>query len=1151
MSDIDLDDVIPKMRDALAKTYSPGHPDRYKPLSIFASLLLLRFKQGGRMEDLEEAIPSFQEVHTLWRAEDPEIIEFLSDYGQAMVLRYDRLHRMEDLDKAIVLHWEAVAKLPPHHPLVDECFMLLATALTTRCRDTGDIEGLQEAIELCKEALSLCPPGHSNYFRSVDKLALALLTSFQLLGKIEDLQESISYNRQALDIVPLGHDERPHVLDDLAKGLSTLFRRVGRIEELEEAIRYSHEAVALCPLDHPRRTDYLGNLSNNLFLRFQSTYDASDLETAISHYEALLMLCPPGSPNRHQALTNLAAAYILRFHHLGKVEDLDKGIQLQTEALGIIRVGHPDRPMALNNLAHSLAAKFSQLRQMEDLEEAISLHTEALELRPPGHPDRAMSLTNLANVLELRYTGSGRIEGLQRSVALYREALELHPPGHIARATFLDALGSGLFNLFDAQKGVEYVNESIELQSEALELCPPGHPGRHSSLVGLAAALNGRFIKTNNVEDVNRAIALLQEVVESRRQEDSVDDTILDRLAVCLTNRYRALKELGDLDEAVKYHKEAEGVCPPHRRAWVCLHFARTMQLRYGHRLDAEDLKAACHLFEEAADNTHSNSRERLEAARDWASFARQHDHPSALVAYSKALVLLQRCLVINPTVEMRQEFLVRTSGDLSSLAASWAIEKADLETAVQMLETGRGLLWSTMRGYRHPIDRLREVDLTLAEEFDSTSSRLESLATSSASETERQLAGTRTVQQSQAAEEAKWTHHRVLSNKWDEIVDRIRKVEGFEDFLQAMPFSRIQAVAKEGPVIIVNISHDRSDAIILVKPSFHPVLVPLSPSHDLYHTIAELFDHLSKALAKRDSATTDKIVKSTLRSLWEDIVSPVVTELQDLDIPEGARIWWCPTGKLCSLPIHAAQPFCKGPDQKLSQRYVPSYTPTLSSLIAARAEVHPRSALPQVLAVGIPDGRPPLPCVSVELNTVANLGSFVRKLVSAEATPATVLAELRQRPWVHFACHGRLVRAQPLQSSFALHGDARLTIVDLMKARLPDAEFAFLSACHTAEGDMEGTPDEAIHLAAGMQFCGFRGVVGTLWAMEDEDGPGMAADFYAKMFENGDPAKVDFRDASTALRAATRSLRENLRKKLGKNEPTVHRWANFVHIGA
>ncbi|KIK32724.1 hypothetical protein CY34DRAFT_131309 [Suillus luteus UH-Slu-Lm8-n1] len=49
------------------------------------------------------------------------------------------------------------------------------------------------------------------------------------------------------------------------------------------------------------------------------------------------------------------------------------------------------------------------------------------------------------------------------------------------------------------------------------------------------------------------------------------------------------------------------------------------------------------------------------------------------------------------------------------------------------------------------------------------------------------------------------------------------------------------------------------------------------------------------------------------------------------------------------------------------------------------------------------------------------------------------------------------------------------LTLFDIMERdiQVPHAEFAFLSASHTAVGDKE-TPDEIIHLAAGLQFSEF-----------------------------------------------------------------------------
>jgi CHAT domain-containing protein len=58
---------------------------------------------------------------------------------------------------------------------------------------------------------------------------------------------------------------------------------------------------------------------------------------------------------------------------------------------------------------------------------------------------------------------------------------------------------------------------------------------------------------------------------------------------------------------------------------------------------------------------------------------------------------------------------------------------------------------------------------------------------------------------------------------------------------------------------------------------------------------------------------------------------------------------------------------------------------------------------------------------------------------------------------------------------------DGRLTIKEIMQLNLPRAALAFLSACQTAKGD-KNAPDQAVHLAASMLFCGFRSVIGTMW---------------------------------------------------------------------
>jgi CHAT domain-containing protein len=144
---------------------------------------------------------------------------------------------------------------------------------------------------------------------------------------------------------------------------------------------------------------------------------------------------------------------------------------------------------------------------------------------------------------------------------------------------------------------------------------------------------------------------------------------------------------------------------------------------------------------------------------------------------------------------------------------------------------------------------------------------------------------------------------------------------------------------------------------------------------------------------------------------------------------------------------------------------------------------------------------------------------------------------------WVHFACHGVLQPGRPFESSFLLQYKTYLTLLRIAKSHLPTAELAFLAACHTAELTEGDTPDEVLHLTAAMQFSGFRSVIGTMWAMVDEDGQELSEHFYRKMFSVG--AQVaSYEQSARALQYATQKLRT-------KRRISLERWVNFVHYGA
>ena len=88
---------------------------------------------------------------------------------------------------------------------------------------------------------------------------------------------------------------------------------------------------------------------------------------------------------------------------------------------------------------------------------------------------------------------------------------------------------------------------------------------------------------------------------------------------------------------------------------------------------------------------------------------------------------------------------------------------------------------------------------------------------------------------------------------------------------------------------------------------------------------------------------------------------------------------------------------------------------------------------------------------------------------------------------------------------------------------------------------------DEVLHRSRKVQYCGFRSVVGTMWAMADEDGRDLAEYFYKALFSTsaGREQGAPYHERSAkALRFAVKKLRRTRRI-------TLERWVNFVHYGA
>ena len=1129
-----LEAAISSHREALI--LSPiGHPHRSDSLYKLANSLYTRFEQSGRIEDLEGAITFQSEALTLRPLGHPDRSDSLNNLALGLSNRFKKLGRVEDLEEAIIYHRDALTLRPLDHPDRSGSLNNLANALSTRFTQLGRMEDLEDAITSHREALTLCPPRHPDHFMSLNNLAIALNTRFNQVGRMEDLEDAITSLHEALTLHPLGHPGRSSSLINLGLALSTRFNQLGKMEDLEDAISFVREALTLFPIGNPNRAGALNNLALTLYTRFNQSGRTEDLEDTISSLREALTLRPLGHPDRSSSLVNLGLALYTCFKQLGRMEDLEDAISSIREALTLFPINHSNRAMSLNNLANALFTRFDMLGRMEDLEDAISSHRKALTLHPIGHPDRPMSLDNLGGALFNRFNHLGRMEDLEDAISSHHKALTLHPLGHPGRSSSLVNLGLALSTRFEQLGRMEDLEGAISSLHEALTLHPLGHPDRSRSLNNLGGALSTRFKQLGRMEDLEDAILFHSEALTLRPLGHPDRSSSLINLANALSTRFDQSGRMEDLDDAVTYHREALTLRPPGHpdRSSSLNSLARALSTRFDQADRMEDQEQSFILYAQAANDLTSSSQLRLFAAINWASQARHYHHKSTICAYSTSLHILDRCLISHPSVESQQRFLATAHipRSLAADSASAAIHVGNLEAAIELLEQGRAILWSKMEGYRYPLDQLRQVDEDLADLLQTLSIELERLSVSSRS---KLLYGEEPMPQ--AALDFHMRRHRILSEDWEKVVERVRNIEGFRNFLQAVPFGTLRAAAAEGPVILINISNYRCDAIILHIDN-PPLLVALPNLHP--EDLTCLTERLTLARNTGAGADHSKDIPQILRALWNDIVSPVVDRLAELRVPEKSRIWWCPTSELCALPLHAAGPY--RPQQKnLPDIYTSSYTTTLSALIRARSNMYGQSVVPNLLVVGQPSEE--LQNVQAEIDNVRQLGDFVDVLVGSEANHDKVLHGLQQHSWAHFACHGHLGdNTQPFQASFELHGGSSLTLLDLIQARLPNAELAFLSACHSAEGNLI-TPDETIHLAAALQFCGFRSVVGTLWEMDDEDGPMISKEFYKHMFRKPGN-KADFRDSAKALNLAIWEMR--------KSRVPLERWILFVHIGA
>ncbi|KIM86572.1 hypothetical protein PILCRDRAFT_815805 [Piloderma croceum F 1598] len=1145
-NDMDLDKAITVFNDAVALT-PDGHPDQGARLLHLAGLLLWRCQHHPSSSDFDRAIFAFESSIMITGEHNAGPLNVI---GDRYLSRFMHTRDVADIDKAIVAYDSVVRLAPEDHPDKARGLHSLGISLQNRFESTGELVDIDRAISVQNDAIRLAPTGDDEKPGWLSNLGYWISCRFERTGEPADIDMAISAHNEAACLTPEGHAEKPRRLNNLAIALMDRFERRGEFVDIDRAISAQNDAVRLTPVGDDEKPGWLSNLGCSILYRFERTGKPADIDRAISAHNEAVRLTPEGHVEKPRRLCNLGNSLLRHFEYTAELVDIDKAISAHRDAVCLLPEGHKDMPSCLSSLGASLMVRFELTAELADIDQAISAHIDAVRLVPEGHPANFGTLSNLGNALARRFDRVGELSDIERAIAAHKDALRLIPDGHTAKPRCLSNLGSSFAARFNHTGDLSDIDNAISTHNDAVRLIPEGHPEKPGWLSNLGISLSRRFRRSGEFIDIDKAISAHNDAIRLTPDVHSQKSMRLSNLGNSLKRRFERSEELVDIDKAISAYNEAVDLTPEGHSLKPSLldNSGNSLMYRFEITRNRADLDMAISQFRLSARSSTGPPSIRLNAALKWARLALEDGDLTSLQGYEIALILLPRIAWLGQTISTRHKELVSIGG-IANEAAAAAIKFGKNETALEWLEQGRSVVWGQLLNLRSPVDELHDADPKLADDIVHISKALERASTRDDSP----MLSDQRLSTEEAAQ-----HHRQLAKDWDTLVEKARTITGFEDFLQPKKFAKLTKAARSGPVIVINVDKSRCDALIVMADLDEVIHVPLDGiSYNQVQGMQYSLNILLSSAGVRIRDTRQARMTSTmpdnfgfegiLSRLWTHIAKPVLDTLafSVSDITDPPRIWWCATGPLTFLPIHAAGLYnTHDAGSKLSDFVASSYTPTLTALLEPPFTM--QQPFQGLLGVSQPctPGLSRLPNAEKELAQIEQLDSslHVHSLLGELATTESVLKGMEQHSWIHLACHAVQDTSEPTQSAFCLQ-NGMLTLSKIITKSFPHADFAFLSACQTATGD-EKLSEEAVHLAAGMLAAGYKSVIATMWSIMDDDAPLVAAEVYFHLVCGPQP---DSTRAAHALHHAVRHLREKLEES---GKPSFLSWVPFIHVG-
>jgi tetratricopeptide (TPR) repeat protein len=1006
--------------------------------------------------------------------------------------------------------------------------LLLTYAASEEFEATGGLAALDRAIDTAEKTVELAGADlGTSKAAALNHAGATFYHRFEALGDVEALDKAIHYWERAVQ-ESTDHDSHEHStasLNYLVYGLRHRYRLTGAASELDRIVALCTELLDRC-MDHDAK--WIGHVGG---------------------------------------LYQLAAALRARHQHGGDGEDMVLAQDLLRRAGDIIDRKADGDSRTFRALAQTMYDLYNSTHDLADLELLLDFDERAVAAATDV-TEQTECLHNLGIDARLAFDRTGRLDELNRSVRALEQAAELAPSDYNRLGPLFSSLGNSLrlgFFYLESERDLE---RALVVQRRSIDVSDEQYRWRLQA--NLANTLTFSYMLTGELSELDDAIGLNETALRSAPDAEIRSAPwrlqLMDNYAGCLEQRFAQLGDESDLRKALSLRRSALArlaVGSPKRSTHLS-NLAETL-VRVGEvRGDQAILREATDAFHAACIGlVRYAPAQALEAAQGWGRWAAERQAwDEADRAYGYAVESATRLFRIQSGRDRKDRWLRRSHG-VTAEAAYSAARTGDLRKAVMLLESGRAQLLSEALADAHA-----QLDALAAVGHGELAEAYRNAASQAWVPVDRELASVMPDSVSQRG----LTFPPSAGVHLDAVIERIRQVKGFADFLQPWSFHQIADVARRiQPLIYLATTPFgglalRVGADELVNTEATAVQVRWLPelTSQAIDTQMKEYSQTYSLHGTQPRAFLTGIDHIT-KWLWPTLMEPL-------------RGWFRATSSttvICSgwlglLPLHAA--WTDDPTTPTGRRYaldeaLLTYSPNARALDAAdrRARtVQPESLL--VVENSRSSAEVSLPHAAREAQIVAGMFDGPLQLRDTEASVESVLIALRAAQVAHFACHGYADTWEPLNSALLLPNGELLTLDTILSAQLPDTYLIALSACETAlQG---GTRDEAVSLSTGLLQAGARSVIGSLWRVSDRSTMLLMSRFYQLWKRQGTAPAQAMRLAQQWLRDGTNGQWSTEFPEIAELAPTIdsarlqeawdsaqpyrhpYHWAAFTYIG-